>query len=106
MDFLHETLKGSLQEGEYVATISSYKETTRYGKKYLEVILETKDGSIADYWTEKSFYFKANAIRRQLGIEWCEMTLIDLIEAVNARTIIIAISYSKEYGLQINYNPA
>lgn len=49
MDFLHETLKGSLQEGEYVATISSYKETTRYGKRYLEVILDTKDGSIACY---------------------------------------------------------
>ena len=106
MDFLHETLKGSLQEGEYVATISSYKETTRYGKRYLEMILNTKDGSIADYWTEKSFYFKANAIRRQLDIKWYKITLIDLIEAVNARTIIIAISYSKEYGLQINYNPA
>lgn len=104
MSLLNKTIVAELTDGAYEARILEYKEVDdRIHKPYIAVRLSVQDQILEDRWYESRFPFIFKNLKRQLGLQYETVTIVDILEAATKTDFTITLETTQEYGQSISY---
>lgn len=104
MSLLNQTIVAELTDGAYTARILEYKEVDEKNiKPYIAVRLSVEDRVLEDRWYESRFPFIFKNLKRQLGMQYENVTIGDILDAATKNDFCITLTTTQEYGTSISY---
>lgn len=103
MKLLETTIARDVNPGYYWTRIDSYEECTPEGRKPYVAVHMIIDGlEVEDRWYASRIPYIMHCLRDQYNFA-CEMSLTDLLEVAKDHGCGVRVSYSAQYGRQIDY---
>lgn len=104
MSLLNTTLYHEIESGAYMARVISYAEYTPDNKQaYIKVIMKIDGTDVVEIWYASRIGYIMKCLRKQFGLEYVDVTLLQLLETAKAQDFCVTVSYDSTYGRQINY---